>query len=203
MLNDTILEELIKTCDFISKKGFTPATAGNFSVRIDDEKMYMSGSGKDKSSLSKYDFLVCDLEANLISGDGCPSAESYLHGMIYRLSKETNCILHTHSASVTVLSMLKKQDDKITFHGYEMQKTIAGNQSHEGYLDLSIFDNDQDIPKLAHKVKDKWHVVKNAHGLIVRGHGLYSWGMTLSDAKRHMEGLEFLVECELMKLKYD
>ncbi|MBS0288301.1 MAG: methylthioribulose 1-phosphate dehydratase [Proteobacteria bacterium] len=199
MHNDAMLEELVKTCDFISKKGLAPATAGNFSARLNDTSMVMSASGKDKSALSKYDFVVCDFQANLLSGDGKPSAEAALHGMIYQLNLATNCVLHTHSVPVTVLSMLEKQAQKITFYGYEMQKTIAGNPTHEAELDLPIFDNSQDIPKLALEVKARWDAVKKAQGFIVRGHGLYSFGPTVFDAKRHMEGLEFLVSCEFAK----
>lgn len=199
MLNEAMLEELVKTCDFISKKGFAPATAGNFSARLNDTSMVMSASGKDKSALSKYDFVTCDFQANLISGDGKPSAEAALHGMIYQLSLATNCVLHTHSVPVTVLSMLEKTAQKITFHGYEMQKTIEGNPTHEADLDLWIFDNSQDIPSLALQVKEKWEQVKKAQGFIVRGHGLYSFGRTVFEAKRHMEGIEFLVACEFAK----
>ncbi|MBH0183915.1 MAG: hypothetical protein HP477_00420 [Nitrospira sp.] len=28
------------------------------------------------------------------------------------------------------------------------------------------------------------------------GHGLYVWGRTLSDAKRHLETFEYLLQCE-------
>jgi methylthioribulose-1-phosphate dehydratase len=34
-----------------------------------------------------------------------------------------------------------------------------------------------------------------ACGFLVRGHGLYAWGETLAAAKRHVEGLEFLLSC--------
>jgi methylthioribulose-1-phosphate dehydratase len=34
----------------------------------------------------------------------------------------------------------------------------------------------------------------NTHGVLLRGHGLYTWGQDLREAKRHLEILEFLVE---------
>ncbi|HIN34013.1 MAG TPA: methylthioribulose 1-phosphate dehydratase, partial [Nitrospirales bacterium] len=33
-----------------------------------------------------------------------------------------------------------------------------------------------------------------SHGFLIRGHGLYTWGKTIQDAKRHVEILEFLLE---------
>ena len=35
-----------------------------------------------------------------------------------------------------------------------------------------------------------------AHALLLRGHGLYSWGCDLDEAQRHVEVLEFLLEVE-------
>jgi methylthioribulose-1-phosphate dehydratase len=32
------------------------------------------------------------------------------------------------------------------------------------------------------------------HGFLLREHGLYTWGQSLREAKRHVEILEFLVE---------
>lgn len=192
-----MLDELLNTCDFIAKRNLCPATGGNFSVRLADNQMQMSASGKDKAQLTAKDFVVCDFQGHWQQGDGKPSAEAALHGMIYQLSPQTQCVLHTHSMPVTVLSMLPDTDNKIPFKGYEMQKTIAGFKSHEETLNLFVFENNQDIPALAQQVKAMWDVAHQAFGLIVRGHGLYSWGNSVHEAKRHMEGLEFLVECEL------
>jgi methylthioribulose-1-phosphate dehydratase len=199
MVNAEHFEILLDTCFFIAKRGLSPATAGNFSVRNDDRTMYISGSGKDKNNLTKNDFVHCDFNATLLSDNGKPSAETLLHGMIYQLSPETSCVLHTHSVATTVLSMLKEYQGKLSFHGYEMQKTIAGFTTHEETLTLYIFENSQDMTKLAHELKEMWQDVKKGHGFLVKGHGLYSWGNTIADAKRHMEGIEFLLACELTR----
>jgi methylthioribulose-1-phosphate dehydratase len=34
----------------------------------------------------------------------------------------------------------------------------------------------------------------NAHGFLIRRHGLYTWGRDLDEARRQMEALEFLFE---------
>jgi methylthioribulose-1-phosphate dehydratase len=33
-----------------------------------------------------------------------------------------------------------------------------------------------------------------SHAFLLRGHGLYTWGRDLPEAKRHVEILEFLME---------
>jgi len=34
----------------------------------------------------------------------------------------------------------------------------------------------------------------DAHGLLIRRHGLYTWGRDFDEAVRHLEVLEFLLE---------
>ena len=51
-----------------------------------------------------------------------------------------------------------------------------------------------DIPALAgrvEKVLEQWPAI---HGFLLRGHGLYTWGDDLSQARRHVEIFEFLLE---------
>ncbi len=194
------LDELLRVCTSISKRNLSLATTGNFSIRIDEKSMQISCSGKDKSLLQADDFVTCDLAGKNIVDNKKPSAEAPLHGMIYQLLPDAMCVLHTHSVPATVLSMLHSKPT-IDFTGYEMQKTIQGISSHTESLSLKIYDNDQDMHRLALQVYSSWEEAKKAYGILLRGHGIYSWGSSVSDAKRHMEGLEFLLECELMKRK--
>jgi methylthioribulose-1-phosphate dehydratase len=36
-------------------------------------------------------------------------------------------------------------------------------------------------------------------GFLIRGHGLYAWGRDVSEARRHIEGFEFLFACMLQE----
>jgi methylthioribulose-1-phosphate dehydratase len=38
------------------------------------------------------------------------------------------------------------------------------------------------------------------HGYLIRRHGLYTWGRTLDEARRHVEIFEFLFECIARRL---
>jgi ribulose-5-phosphate 4-epimerase/fuculose-1-phosphate aldolase len=40
----------------------------------------------------------------------------------------------------------------------------------------------------------------NQHSFIMRKHGTYAWGKNLFEAKRHLETLEYLCQCELTSL---
>ena len=57
-----------------------------------------------------------------------------------------------------------------------MQKSLAGQRSHLDSVAIPIFDNDQDIPRLAARVAAYAEGTPLQYGFLVRGHGLYCWG---------------------------
>ena len=93
-----------------------------------------------------------------------------------------------------MLSDLQAGDGGLVIEGYEMLKGLEGVKTHEHREWLPILENSQDMLALADRVGDTLRQEKNAHGFLLRRHGLYAWGDDLSQAKRHVEILEFLLE---------
>lgn len=185
---------------WIANRHWVPATGGNFSIRSGDHSALVTASGKDKGELSPQDLLPVSWQDGSLSCPGTPSAETALHAQLYQLDPAIKAVLHTHSVQATVFSRLFNEQ-RYVFHGYEMQKAISGNSSHDAPCPLALFDNTQDIPVLAAQVAQRWQQQPLNWGLLVRGHGLYVWGRSLDEAKRHLEGWEFLINCELERLK--
>ena len=73
-----------------------------------------------------------------------------------------------------------------------MLKGLAGISSHQTKIRIPIVDNQQNMEELSRQIQP--HLKTAPHGLLVAGHGLYSWGCDLNEAKRHVEILEFLLE---------
>ena len=48
--------------------------------------------------------------------------------------------------------------------------------------------------ELSQRVAETLRENSGIHGFLLRGHGLYTWGANLQEAKRHVEILEFLME---------
>jgi methylthioribulose-1-phosphate dehydratase len=187
-------EELVEVCHFLGGRDWTPATGGNFSVRLDASHCLITQSGRDKSRLTVDDLMVCDLNGRAMDPALRPSAEVGLHTRLYRLDTNIGAVLHTHSVTSTVLS--RATDGDLQLQGFEMQKALSGNQSHEEEIRIAVFDNDQDIAALAEQVQQRWllHTMTQP-GFLVSGHGLYAWGKDLAEARRHVEGFEFLFAC--------
>ncbi|WP_312183435.1 methylthioribulose 1-phosphate dehydratase [Pantoea sp. CTOTU46764] len=192
------LEHLVAACHWIGVKGWAPATGGNMSVRQDAEYCLLSASGKDKGSLTRDDFIQVEIATNAVPSGRTPSAETGLHTLIYRLFPQAGAVLHTHTVNSTVLSRVEK-GDALLLSGYEMQKTLAGQQTHLNTVAIPLFDNDQDITALAQRIEAFAADTPLQYGFLLRGHGLTCWGKDVNEARRHLEGLEFLFECELQR----
>ncbi|MBR9828620.1 MAG: methylthioribulose 1-phosphate dehydratase [Oceanospirillales bacterium] len=193
---DTAAQQIIDAGRWIDAQGWCPATGGNFSVRLGAENALITASGCHKGYLSAEQLLQVDLagqpQASLLK----PSAETLLHTRLYQLSDQVGAVLHTHSVASTVLSRLETHE-WLDISGYEMQKSLSGNHTHDASIRIAILDNAQDMQALADELSQRWQHEPLAWGFLVRGHGLYTWGHDMSEARRHLEGLEFLFACEL------
>ncbi len=173
-------------------------TGGNFSVVVSREplRLLITASGADKGRLGEADFTVIDGDGEPVDAGGTsPSAEAFLHAVLAR-DPSIGAVLHTHSVWATLLSDLHATAGAVEIAGYEMLKGLDGVTTHEHTERVEIFDNTQDMPALAGRLA-AWlesAAGARAHGFLLRGHGLYTWGRSLEDARRHVEVLEFLLE---------
>lgn len=177
------------------RRGWVLGTSGNFSEVLSHEplRLAITASGMDKGALAANHILQVDESALVISGDGRPSAETKLHLAVVRL-RRANAVLHTHSVWSTMLSDEYGDEGGFTISGYEMLKGLEGVDSHEHVERVPIIENSQDADLLARRIGDRLGSDPNAHCFLLRRHGLYTWGRTLDEAKRHIEILEFLLE---------
>src|SRR5882672_6702419 len=177
-------------------RGWVLGTSGNFSAVIsrDPFRLAISPSGVDKGSLSADQILLIDEQARLLSDHSAkPSDECPLHIGVAR-ERGAGAVLHTHSVWSTTLSDLHAGGGGLVIEGYEMLKGLAGVKTHEHREWLPIIENSQDMTALAVTVSGVLQENETAHGFILRRHGLYTWGKDLTEAKRHCEILEFLLE---------
>jgi len=176
-------------------RGWVLGTSGNFSAVVsrDPLRISITSSGMDKGNLTPDQFVRVDANAKVIEGSGHPSAETALHLMLVRV-RGAGAVLHTHSVWSTILSDSNAAHRGLWIEGYEMLKGLEGVRSHNHREWLPIIENDQDMPRLAGIVEAALNEHPQAHGFLLRGHGLYTWGEDLAQAKRHLEILEFLLE---------
>ncbi|HVD32572.1 MAG TPA: methylthioribulose 1-phosphate dehydratase [Gemmatimonadales bacterium] len=175
-------------------RGWALGTSGNFSAVVsrDPLRLAITTSGVNKGTLSAGEVVEIDQHGRVVAGSGRPSAEASLHLAIAR-GRGAGAVLHTHSIWSTILSDAATEDG-LALEGYEMLKGLDGVGTHEHREWLPILDNTQDWAAAVPQVEAILTEQPNAHGFLIRRHGLYTWGRDLAEATRHVEILEFLFE---------
>ena len=203
--------DIIEAGRFLDAHGWAPATAGNYSARLDAAHLAITVSGCHKGQLGEQDVMVVDLAGQPVGAVKKSSAETLLHTQLLADFPAIGAVLHIHSVASTVLSMVEPKRQEIVFAGYELLKAFDGYDTHEATAIVPIFENSQDMTALSQQVRDYMRrhppMLGPANGqagivgYLIRGHGVYTWGADMAAAKRHAEGLEFLFACELERVR--
>jgi methylthioribulose-1-phosphate dehydratase len=192
------IEAIIQAGQRMDQRGWVPATAGNLSVRLAERRIAITRSGGHKGFLDAGSVMQVDLAGESLTPGARSSAETLLHCQIYRLDARAGAVVHGHSVAGTVLSM--SESGPIRLADYEVLKVFEGQSTHATALDLPVFDNDQDIARLA-AAAEPTLAAGSPLGYLIRGHGVYVWGPDMQMALARLEGLEFLLACELERRK--
>ena len=171
-------------------------TSGNFSVVLERDplRLAMTRSGAAKGRLGPDAMVEIDRSGTVVRPDGArPSAEALLHVEIVR-SRGADAVLHTHSIWSTILSNRHASAGGFGIAGYEMLKGLEGISTHEHEEWIPILENDQDMTRLASRLRQALSDHPACHAFLLRRHGMYTWGQTLPQAVRHVEIVEFLLE---------
>jgi methylthioribulose-1-phosphate dehydratase len=188
-------ELLCATARWCYTQGWVPATSGNFSVR-QSGRILITASGLDKGTLTPAGLLEIDLEGRVLGGDGKPSAETGLHLVLYNARPEAGAILHVHTVWNTLLSGFHEAAGYLSLSGYELLKGLSNVATHEHVEQVPILSNSQNYAELTAQLVAALDKYSHAHGVLLSRHGLYTWGESVAEARRHLEALEFLFEVE-------
>jgi methylthioribulose-1-phosphate dehydratase len=187
-----------------ARRGWVPATSGNFSFQdLSSGRIFITASGLDKGAIAPADLLEIDLNCNVIAGSGKPSAETSLHGVIYRDRLGVGAIFHVHSIWNTLLSDRYARAGAVPLENYELLKALSGVVTHEHRELVPILENRQEYAGLALELAAALRNYPSAHGVLLQRHVLYTWGESISGARRHLEALEFLFEVESRRLGHE
>jgi methylthioribulose-1-phosphate dehydratase len=199
-LNDAsvLAAELVRLGTDFHRRGWMLGTSGNLSAVLatDPLRLAITASSIDKGRMHPSQILEVGGDGKMVLGSqaiGWPSAETLLHLEVVRCTG-AGAVLHTHSVWATVLSDFHHERRGFYIKDYEMLKGLEGVHTHEHREWMPIMENTQDMAALALTARDVFDKNPAVHGLLVRKHGMYTWGKDLATAARHVEILEFLLE---------
>lgn len=197
-ITQRLAAEIVAAARAFWARGWAPATSGNFSARLDEGTILVTASGLDKGELTADGLLTLDLEGAPVGpAAGRPSAETALHLGLYRRFPATGAVLHVHSPAAITLSMVAGASVRLT--GWELLKALRGVTTHEHVETVPVVDNDQDTERLAARADERLAELPGCHAYLIAGHGLYTWGQSVAEARRHVEALEALFDHELRR----
>jgi methylthioribulose-1-phosphate dehydratase len=176
-------------------RGWLLGTSGNFSALVSREplRLAITATSLDKGRLTADQIVIIGANGQSLSGIHHASAESALHVAIVQATG-AGAVLHTHSVWSTLLSDIHGECGGFWIEGYEMLKGLEGVSTHEHREWIPIIENSQDCRALAQSIEKLLSEYPATHAILLRRHGLYTWGRDLSEAKRHVEIMEFLLE---------
>ncbi|MBE8365093.1 methylthioribulose 1-phosphate dehydratase [Leptospira borgpetersenii] len=188
------------------KNGWMPGTAGNLSVRILGESgFWVSGSGLDKNTLNKRNFLYVDLKSGRLSPSKNtkvekglkPSAETSIHRAVYCALDDIGCGLHVHTLESNLIRTNTSQHRPVALlelPAIEILKVYGiWEENPKVYVPVIYnFPNVQDISDcLESYLKEYKPVVPFC---IIEKHGITVWGKDTVQANRNLEATDFILK---------
>jgi len=194
------VDAIVAVGRWLDGKGWAPATAGNYSMRLDDGSFAVTVSGKHKGRLTAVDVMRVD-SAGVSLDAKKPSAETALHLDLYARFPDCGAVLHSHSPQAVGLSRAIA-DDAYTLAGHEMLKVLPGISTHDIAVALPIVANSQDMADIIAAVAPALIAPEAIPAYLIRSHGLYGWGRDMAEAERVVEGIEWMIAAELAERSF-
>jgi methylthioribulose-1-phosphate dehydratase len=178
--------------------GWMRGTSGNLSLTLtqDPLRLAVTASGLDKGELGPDDVVLVDAHGELLPGDDrglVPSAEAGLHARIAAVTG-AGAAVHVHAMAAVEAGF--HWPDGVELQDLEMLKGL-GHSAHGERVVIPVVQNSQDMIELGDRFEELYRRpaegIAEVPALIVASHGLYAWGATQADARRHTEIVEWLL----------
>lgn len=195
---------LVEAVRSFHAQGWCPATSSNFSFRpLGAEGFWISQSGVDKGGFGPEHLMPVDLAGTPMPPEQRrPSAETALHAMVYRAHPELGACLHVHAPHAVVGSRAALAAGEVVLEGWELQKGLDGEKTHEATVRIPVFPNHQDMNPLVEAIEPVLRERSGLRAFLLAGHGVYAFGRTVAEAKRHTEVVETLLAHDLLWRQY-
>ncbi len=159
----------------LSNRGLISSHAGNISLRI-DENIIITKSGSMAGWLTPDHLVIINIENSESEKEKSASTESIVHKAIYK-NTGAKAIIHSHNPICTTLSFILNEIKCIDLEGMLFLGTIP----------VIECKNPTASPELAKKVSEN---LINNPVVVVKSHGVFATGTTLTDALKNITGAE-------------
>jgi ribulose-5-phosphate 4-epimerase/fuculose-1-phosphate aldolase len=165
--------------------------ANHFSAVLPDGKHFLVNPfGLHFLEVTASNLLVCDLDGNVVRGDGEPAASArHIHAPIHRLVPRARVLLHTHQPHATALSMVA---------GGRLEWALHTTCRFYGRI---VYDTDYDGVALADSVGERMAgIIGEAEVLFLGNHGVMTAAPTVAQAFDDLYFVERAAKTQLLAM---
>ena len=195
MEKSKIYEQLETASQRAYTRGIQTGNGGNLSARF-DKGMIVKSSGGSLADCNKEGegFVETTLEGDVLSQNGKPTREVFLHGLMYRIADEIGSnvggVMHCHSPWAITWAFRKKALPMTTLH---MQLKVG--------CDIPVVD----VPSASVRPEDEPAIRKlfeenpKLPAFILVGHGVVALGKDILAAEHMAELIEETAQIAVLK----
>jgi len=185
---------LITAASNFYTRGWMVGTAGNLSIRLPDDTIWITASGRSKGNLTVDDFVRIASDATVLERsrpDLKPSAETIIHQTLYQLFPTACACYHVHSIEANLVSRLTPTNALI-LPPLEMLKGF-GIWDDPPHCVMPIFKNHSHVAQIAGDISDRFKVERpQVPALLIQDHGVTVWADSPASAQTYLEIAEYI-----------
>jgi L-fuculose-phosphate aldolase len=151
------------------RENLVSGTWGNLSLRMDDENMIITPSGKAYESLTSEDMVLVNYRTLSWNGKNKPSSEMRLHAAVYAERKDINAVIHTHQSSASTVAAARREVPPILD---DMAQIIGP----------SVRVADYALPNTKKIVKRTLRALRGRNAALMANHGAVCIGRDMEEA---------------------
>jgi L-fuculose-phosphate aldolase len=179
MSREDRLDALIRHARLLFDTGLVVGTAGNVSIRFDDE-IVITPTSIPYDRIKRSDLCVLDLDGRQTDGRRRASSEAPMHTQIYKTT-DAAAVVHTHSPFATTIACVS---DELPAIHYSIHR-FGGDTIP--VVEYERFGSDALADRVALMVRDR-------RGVLLRNHGAVTYGSSLEQAYDLTVLLEWLAQ---------
>jgi L-fuculose-phosphate aldolase len=173
------LDALIHHARLLVEGGLVIGTAGNVSLRVDDE-IVVTPTSIPYDRIQREDLCVLDLAGDQTGGRRRASSEAPMHAQIYSAT-DAAAVVHSHSPFATTIACVS---DALPAIHYSIHR-LGGDTVP--VVEYELFGSDALADRVA-------LMAKGRRGVLLRNHGAVTWGSSVAEAYDLAVLLEWLAQ---------
>jgi L-ribulose-5-phosphate 4-epimerase len=182
----------------LPRQGLIKYTWGNVSAIDRETNLFViKPSGVDYKTMQASDMVVCDLDGNIVEGTLNPSSDMPTHAVLYRHFPEIGGIVHTHSTWATTWAQAGLD---LPAMGTTHADTFYGTVPCARFLTKEEIDQgyeEQTGELIAATFKERQIKPMEVPGVLLHGHGPFTWGKDADSAVMNAVVLEEVAKMNL------